>query len=334
MGLTGVSSMKKSDLVAAISAAQSGGAPAARSGTDPAPAHRGNGGESSGSPAAAPSERAGRVPPRARRPGRRAQRGRRCVASAAPRRSRTIVRSVRPGSASRASAMAARTAGQQDREQRRDGNAEPGAGPRRPRGRASSASPARTATRTRAAASSANPRRRQPEPGRRPGPEPRQRPVQRRAGGRRRRGRDRNRNRNDRNDRNDRRPGNQGNQGRDVEPEVTDDDVLVPGRRHPRHPRQLRVRADHRLPAGSDRRLRLAVHGQALRPAQGRRHHRPGPPAARGGGDRREKFNPLVKVETVNGADPEAARGRVGVRQADAALPVSSACAWRPTPTT
>ena len=30
-----------------------------------------------------------------------------------------------------------------------------------------------------------------------------------------------------------------------------------------------------------------------------------------GGGDRREKFNPLVKVESVNGADPEAARGRV-----------------------
>ncbi|MGA8993502.1 MAG: transcription termination factor Rho, partial [Nocardioidaceae bacterium] len=28
-------------------------------------------------------------------------------------------------------------------------------------------------------------------------------------------------------------------------------------------------------------------------------------------GDRREKFNPLVRIDTINGADPEAARGRV-----------------------
>ena len=54
MGLAGTSSMKKSDLVAAISAAQSGGAPAARSGRTRRPRGE-NGGESAGSPAAAPS---------------------------------------------------------------------------------------------------------------------------------------------------------------------------------------------------------------------------------------------------------------------------------------
>ena len=28
-------------------------------------------------------------------------------------------------------------------------------------------------------------------------------------------------------------------------------------------------------------------------------------------GDRKEKFNPLVKIDTVNGGDPEAAKNRV-----------------------
>ena len=28
-------------------------------------------------------------------------------------------------------------------------------------------------------------------------------------------------------------------------------------------------------------------------------------------GDRKEKFNPMVRIDTINGADPEAARGRV-----------------------
>ena len=49
-----------------------------------------------------------------------------------------------------------------------------------------------------------------------------------------------------------------------------------------------------------------------------------------GGGDRREKFNPLVKVESVNGADPEAARARVEFGKLTPLYPPTG-CAWRPT---
>ena len=127
-------------------------------------------------------------------------------------------------------------------------------------------------------------------------------------GGRRRRGRDRNRNRNDRNDR---RPGNQGNQGRDVEPEVSEDDVLVPvAGILDILDNYAFVRTTGYLPGPTDVYVSLstvkryglrkgdAITGQVRQPREG-------------GGDRREKFNPLVKVESVNGADPEAARGRV-----------------------
>ena len=127
-------------------------------------------------------------------------------------------------------------------------------------------------------------------------------------GGRRRRGRDRNRNRNDRNDR---RPGNQGNQGRDVEPEVSDDDILVPvAGILDILDNYAFVRTTGYLPGPTDVYVSLstvkryglrkgdAITGQVRQPREG-------------GGDRREKFNPLVKVESVNGADPEAARGRV-----------------------
>ena len=51
-------------------------------------------------------------------------------------------------------------------------------------------------------------------------------------------------------------------------------------------------------------------------------------------GERKEKFNPMVRIDTVNGADPEAAKDRVGVREADPALPAASGCAWRPSRTT
>ena len=44
--------------------------------------------------------------------------------------------------------------------------------------------------------------------------------------------------------------------------EVSEDDVLAARRRHPRHPRQLRLRAHLRLPARPQRRLRLAGPGQ------------------------------------------------------------------------
>ena len=37
-------------------------------------------------------------------------------------------------------------------------------------------------------------------------------------------------------------------------------------------------------------------------------------------GERREKFNPLVRIDTVNGAEPEAAKSRVEFSQADPAV--------------
>ena len=47
-------------------------------------------------------------------------------------------------------------------------------------------------------------------------------------------------------------------------------------------------------------------------------------------GERKEKFNPMVRIDSVNGADPEASQEPRRVRQADAALPAASGCAWRP----
>ena len=86
--------------------------------------------------------------------------------------------------------------------------------------------------------------------------------------------------------------------------------------RHPRRPRQLRLRAHVRLPARPQRRLRPARHGQEERPAQGRRRHRRGQGAAGGraaaaGSVGRQKFNALVRLDTVNGMTPEEARKRV-----------------------
>ena len=121
-------------------------------------------------------------------------------------------------------------------------------------------------------------------------------------GGRRRRGRDRNRNRNER------RPANQ---GRDAEPEISEDDVLVPvagildildNYAFVRTTGYLPGPTDVYVSLSSVKRYGLrkgdAITGQVRQPREG-------------GGDRREKFNPLVKVESVNGADPDAARARV-----------------------
>ena len=47
-------------------------------------------------------------------------------------------------------------------------------------------------------------------------------------------------------------------------------------------------------------------------------------------GERKEKFNPMVRIDSVNGADPEAAQEPGRVRQADPALPAASGCASRP----
>ncbi|MGB7983421.1 MAG: transcription termination factor Rho [Candidatus Nanopelagicales bacterium] len=125
--------------------------------------------------------------------------------------------------------------------------------------------------------------------------------------GRRRRGRDRNRNRTDRtggSDRTDRRPA-----GRDVEPDVTEDDVLVPvAGILDILDNYAFVRTTGYLPGPTDVYVALsmvkryglrkgdAITGQVKQARET---------------DRREKFNPLVKVESVNGTEPEQARTRV-----------------------
>ena len=51
-------------------------------------------------------------------------------------------------------------------------------------------------------------------------------------------------------------------------------------------------------------------------------------------GERKEKYNPLVKLDTVNGADPEDGEDAGGVQQADAAVPLRApAPRDRPRPT-
>ena len=42
-------------------------------------------------------------------------------------------------------------------------------------------------------------------------------------------------------------------------------------------------------------------------------------------GERKEKYNPLVKIDTVNGADPEISAHPGRVQQADPALPLRAA---------
>ncbi len=301
MGLAGTSSMKKSDLVAAISAAQSGGAPVAKAGRTRRP--RGEGaGVATGSPDGAPAQR-----PEESRAGRDeqanggdqgAQRGPETIQDDRPQRE--------PGQREPRQRDGGRDRGQQDRESRdnnqgRDGRE--GSQQRQPREDATADQVGNQQRESREdGGQNQGGGQNQNRDNDRYGDEP---------GGRRRRGRDRNRNRNERNERNERRPGNQGNQGRDFEPEVSDDDVLVPvAGILDILDNYAFVRTTGYLPGPTDVYVSLsmvkryglrkgdAITGQVRQPREG-------------GGDRREKFNPLVKVESVNGADPEAARGRV-----------------------
>ncbi len=310
MGLAGTSSMKKSDLVAAISSAQSGGAPVARSARTRRPRTE-TGGESAGGPAAAPSEREDESR------GERGDQGGGHGGGDAGQRGPETIQDDRPqresGQREPRQRNGGRDRGQQDREAR-DGNQNQAQGrdgregtqQRQPRedgnqdqGEGQQRESRDDATQNQGGGQNQN------RDNDRYSDEP---------GGRRRRGRDRNRNRNDRNDRNDRRPANQANQanqGRDFEPEVSDDDILVPvAGILDILDNYAFVRTTGYLPGPTDVYVSLsmvkryglrkgdAMTGQVRQPREG-------------GGDRREKFNPLVKVESVNGADPEAARGRV-----------------------
>ena len=125
-------------------------------------------------------------------------------------------------------------------------------------------------------------------------------------GNRRRRGRDRFR------DRRDRPRG--GDRYGDVDLEISESDVLVPvaGILDVLESYAF-VRTSGYLPGPSDVYVSLSLvrkfglrKGDAI-VGQVRQQQQP----AEGGGDRREKFNPLVRIDSVNGADPETARGRV-----------------------
>ena len=51
-------------------------------------------------------------------------------------------------------------------------------------------------------------------------------------------------------------------------------------------------------------------------------------------GERKEKFNPMVRIDSVNGADPESAKNRVDFSHADAGPPAASGSGSRPARTT
>jgi transcription termination factor Rho len=121
---------------------------------------------------------------------------------------------------------------------------------------------------------------------------------------RRRRGRDRN----DRNDRGDRPDRGRGNRN-EPDTQILEDDVLVPAAGIlDVLDSYAFVRTSGYLPGPDDVYVSLsmvrkyglrrgdAVTGQVRQPREG---------------DRKEKFNPLVRLDTINGADPEAAKHRV-----------------------
>ena len=123
---------------------------------------------------------------------------------------------------------------------------------------------------------------------------------------RRRRGRDRG-DRNDRNDRNDRSAGRGSRNEPDTQ--VLEDDVLVPAAGIlDVLDNYAFVRTSGYLPGPDDVYVSLsmvrkfglrrgdAVTGQVRQPREG---------------DRKEKFNPMVRIDTINGADPEVAKGRI-----------------------
>ena len=103
-----------------------------------------------------------------------------------------------------------------------------------------------------------------------------------------------------------------------------------PGRGHPRHPRQLRLRADLRLPARSrttstSRSPRCASNGLRKGDAITGAVRQPRD------GERREKFNALVRLDSVNGTGPGAAAASAPSSTSSRRCTRRSGCAWRPT---
>ena len=127
-----------------------------------------------------------------------------------------------------------------------------------------------------------------------------------RGGNSRRRGRDRFRDRSGRGDR--QRGGSGGGAYSDIDTEIHEDDILVPvAGILDVHESYAFVRTTGYLPGSNDVYVSLAmVRKHGLRKGDAITGATKQPKE----GDRREKFNPLVRIDTVNGGDLESARNR------------------------
>ncbi len=127
-----------------------------------------------------------------------------------------------------------------------------------------------------------------------------------RGGNSRRRGRDRFRDRSGRGDR--QRSGGGGGAYNDIDTEIHDDDILVPvAGILDVHESYAFVRTTGYLPGSNDVYVSLAmVRKHGLRKGDAITGSTKQPKE----GDRREKFNPLVRIDTVNGGDLDSARNR------------------------
>jgi transcription termination factor Rho len=293
MGLSGVSGMKKSDLIAAINAAQ-GGAPVERASRSRQRSARADAGEGTRDAAEqrhpADGDRAGEAGASsgAGEPSNGQDRGRQQRDERDGRRSQREVEAGQQGDQARDQQrdQQSRESRDQSRDQQRQDRSRDGE-----LGEGGQAG-----------------REQQGGEDRRPQQRDNDRDANRLAddgsSNRRRRGRDRNRNRTDRDTR---RPAGQG--ARDAEPEISEDDILVPvAGILDILENYAFVRTTGYLPGPTDVYVSLsmvkrfglrkgdAITGQVRQPRET---------------DRREKFNPLVRVESVNGTDPESVRDRV-----------------------
>ena len=316
MGIAGAGSMKKAQLVEAIKAAQSGASRA------PSRVDAADGGPHDDR-AARPAARSSTTRARAGRASRRSDRAasarddqpRRTARSRQPRTSGSD-RRQRPGDRDQDTATRQPGPGQPDqtgRDQRQTSTSrtsEPGPDSRT---RAASNRASQTGNqdrgdqrnRDRAARSSQD--QQQPGPAAEPGPQGDERGRRGSRRNRRRRGRDRDRN-------GGRRPAATGDRSgarQRNEPDTTilEDDVLVPAAGIlDVLDNYAFVRTSGYLPGTDDVYVSLsmvrkyglrrgdAIVGQVRQPREG---------------ERKEKFNPMVRIDTVNGADPEAAKNRV-----------------------
>jgi len=302
LGIKGVGGMRKSQLIDAIKAAQSGG----QSGSKPAP-------ETKAPEAKAPEAKA----PEAKAPEAKASevKAAEAPAESQPRHDRTNDRGNRNDNRDRTENRNENRNDTRDRNDNRSnqGGGNQGASQGGTQTRTDNRPDTRTDTRTDNRPDTRTDTRTDNRPDTRTDTRTDNRPDNRGnrddEGGRRnrrRRGRDRG-DRNDRSDRSDR----SGGRGTRSEPDtqILEDDVLVPAAGIlDVLDNYAFVRTSGYLPGPDDVYVSLsmvrkfglrrgdAVTGQVRQPREG---------------DRKEKFNPMVRIDTINGADPEAARHRI-----------------------